>query len=62
MAIPVVEFSRGDTKLERFWAKNQLQSNEIIEFFKLMQWRGIKKCQNLTFKVNFLRQKSSKSF
>ena len=25
-------FQGRDTKLERFWAKNKLQSNEIIEF------------------------------
>ena len=25
-------------------------------------WRAVKKCQNLTFKVNFLCQKSSESF
>ena len=32
MALPVVEFQGMDTKLERFLDKNQLQSNEIIEF------------------------------
>jgi hypothetical protein len=32
MAFPVVEFPRGDTKLERFLAKNQLYSNEITKF------------------------------
>ena len=32
MALPVVEFQGRDTKLERFLHKNQLQSNEIIEF------------------------------
>jgi hypothetical protein len=31
MAVQVMEFSR-DTKLERFLAKNQLYSNEIVEF------------------------------
>jgi hypothetical protein len=30
---------------------------EIFEFCELVQWRGVKKCQNLTFQVNFLRQK-----
>ena len=32
MAFLVVEFSRRDTKLESFLAKNQLYSNEITEF------------------------------
>ena len=36
MAIPVVEFQERDTKLARFLAKNQLQSNEIIEFCELV--------------------------
>ena len=45
-----------------FLAKSQLKSNEIIEFCELVKWGGIKKCQNLTFKVNFLCQKSSESF
>ena len=54
-------FQGRDTKLERFLSKNQLESNEIIEFCELVKWGGIKKCQNLTFKVNFLRQKSLKN-
>jgi hypothetical protein len=32
MAIPVVEFSREGYKIRIFLAKNQLKSNEIIEF------------------------------
>ena len=39
-------FQTGDTILERFLPK---------------KWRAVKKCQNLSFKVNFLCQKSSKS-
>ena len=35
---------------------------EIIEFWALDLWQAVKKCQNLTFKVNFLCQKSSESF
>ena len=35
-------FQGRDTKLERFLAKNQLQSNEIIEFWELEQWRAVK--------------------
>ena len=27
-----------------------------------MQWGGVKKCENLTFNVNFIHQTSSKSF
>ena len=47
-------FLERDIKSERFLAKNQLWSNENNEFCKLVQWEGVKKCQNLTFKVNFL--------
>ena len=34
----------------------------MIEFEELVQWGGVKKGQNLTFKVDFLCQKSSESF
>ena len=33
-----------------------------MKFGELEQWRAVKKFQNLTFKVNFLSQKSFKSF
>ena len=33
-----------------------------MNFEFLDQWRAVKKCQNLTFKVNFLCQKLTKSF
>ena len=32
MAIPIVEFSREGYKIRKVLAKNQLWSNEIIEF------------------------------
>ena len=42
----------------RFLAKNQMQSNEITKFFESIHWLVIKKCQNLTFKLNFLRHRN----
>ena len=47
---------RNSTKLGRFLAKNQLQSNKIIKFCELMYVMG--RCQKATkfdLKVNFLR-------
>ena len=35
-----------------------LCSKEIIEFWELVLWGGVKKYQNLNFKMNFPRQKS----
>ena len=32
----------GVSKLERFWAKNQLQSNEIVGLSELELWRAVK--------------------
>ena len=55
-------FQGRNTKLERFLAKNQLYSNEISKFWKLESWGAVKKYQYLTFKVNFLCQKSLESF
>ena len=52
-----MEFSREGYKIRKF--KNQLMSNEITKFGELELWRAVKKCQNLTLKVNFLCQKSS---
>jgi hypothetical protein len=49
----------GDTKLERFLPKNQHTQMKLLNF---EFWINVKKCQNLTFKVNFLCQKSSESF
>ena len=55
-------FQERDTKLERFLANNQLYSNKTTKFWKLELWGYVKKYQNLTFKLNFLCQKSSESF
>ena len=54
MALLIVEFSSKKYKIRIFLAIKQLQSNEIIEFYKLLQWGGVKNCRILTFKVNFL--------
>ena len=42
MAIRVVEFSNGGTKLETFLPKNQHTKKKIIEFLELGQWEGVK--------------------
>ena len=42
------------SKLERCLPKNQHTQRKILNF---ENWGGVKKCQNLTFKVNFLCQK-----
>ena len=58
MAIPAVEVGR-DTKLEIFLAKNKhtyLKEMEIIERCELIHLRDARRCQNLSFKVNFSRQ------
>ena len=52
LAIPVIESE--DTK--------STYPKEIIKFWELVYRGGVKKCQNMTFKVNFLCQKSSESF
>ena len=50
MAIPVIKVAKYKIR------------KEIIEFGELALWGGVKKCQNLTCKVNLLYQKKSKSF
>ena len=57
-------FQGRDTKLERFVAKNQLWQMKLPRKLpNLENWSSsgmaIKKCQNSTLKVNFLRQTSS---
>ena len=54
-------FQTESTKLERFLPKNQHTQRKLLNFKILDLWRAVKKYQNLTFKVNFLRQKSSES-
>ena len=44
-----------------FWPKIK-SSKEIIVIYKLTNWRVVKNCPNLTFKVHFLCQKSVESF
>ena len=58
MAIPVVEFSRGGTKLERFLSKNQHTQRKLLNF---ENWCSVKKCKNFTSKINFLCQKTTSS-
>ena len=65
MAIKVVEFSSGGGgyKIRKIFAYlriNTLKGNYRILRIRLMG--GVKKSQNLTFKVNFLCQKLSESF
>ena len=65
MAIRVVEFSNGGIKLERFLPKNQHTQRKLLNFENWVNGevsKSVKKCQNLTFKVNFLCQKLSESF
>ena len=49
----VVEFSSQGYKVEKIFAKKSIYPKEIIEFSELVYSGGVKKCQNLTFKVNF---------
>ena len=58
-------FQAGNTKLERFLAKNQHTHRKFLNFENWVNGevsKSVNKCQNLTFKVNFLCQKSSESF
>jgi hypothetical protein len=60
MAVWVVQFS--NKILERFLPKNQLSQCKLLNMGKFGYWEGVKKCQNLTLKVNLLHQKLSKFF
>ena len=65
MAIRVMEFSNGGTKLERFLPKNQFTQRKLLNFENWVNGEVSKsaKSPNLpTFKVNFLYQKLSESF
>ena len=53
------KISAPGVEMPHMW---QLDSNEITNFGELEWWRAVKKCQNLTIKVKFLCQNSSKSF
>ena len=56
-------FQTGYTKLERFLHKNQHTQRKLLNFESTCNvMGGGKKWQNLTFNVNFLRQKLSESF
>ena len=59
MAIQVVEFSNGGTKLERFLPKNQHTLIKILNFENWVNGEVSKSAKSpnlLTFKVNFLYQ------
>ena len=59
MAVRVVEFSNGDTNIERFLPKNQHAQRKLLNFENWVDGEvsNIPKFdQNLTFKVNFLCQ------
>ena len=65
MAIWVVEFSSGGSKLERVLPKNQHTQGKLLNFENWVNGEVSKVPkfdQNLTFKVNFLCQKLSESF
>ena len=58
-------FQAGGTKLERFLPKNQHTQRKLLNFENWVNGevsKSVQKCQNLTFKVNFLCQKLSESF
>ena len=55
-------FQVRDTKLERFLAKKQHTQRKLVNFENWYNGGGVKNCQHLTFKVNFLCRKSSESF
>ena len=50
-----------DTKLDRFLPKNQHTQRKLLNFEFLINGE-LSKSQNLTFKVNFLCEKSSETF
>ena len=56
MAIAVAEFLKEEYKIKKvFGLKINCRQMKSLNF---AYWRGVKKCQNLTFRVNFLHQKS----
>ena len=46
-------FQTGDTELVRFLSKNQHTQRKLLNFEFWINDKLSKKCQNLTFKVNF---------
>ena len=54
MVIRIVEFSSGGYKIGQIFGEKSTYPKEIFEFNELVQWGSVKKCQNLTFKVNLL--------
>ena len=62
MAIRVVEISNGGYKIRKILPKNQHTQKKLLNFENWVNWGGVKKCQNLTFKFNFLCQKLSGCF
>ena len=58
-------FQTRGTTLKRFLPKNQHSQRKLLNFENWVNGqvsKSAKKCQNLTFKINFLCQKSSKFF
>ena len=55
-------FKGRGKKLPRFFGKKSTYSNFKGNYWILQIGGGVKKCQNLTFKVNFLCQNLSESF
>ena len=64
MAIQVVEFSNGGYKIRKIFAKNQHTQRKLLNFENWVNGEVSKSAKSLnllTFKVNFLYQKLSKS-
>ena len=63
MVIPAMEFQvQGYKIIESVLPNNQHTQRQSLNFENWCSCEVSKKCQNLTFKVNFLCQKSSESF
>ena len=52
----------GDTKQERFFPMNQRAQRKLLNFEFWINGKLSKSAKNLTYNVNFLGQKLSKSF
>ena len=57
----LLRFQERDKKLDRCLAKNKYTQRKLL-YFDFVNRQSVKKCQNLTFKINFQSQKSSEFF
>ena len=58
----VVEIQRWWVLKSKVFGQESTSSKEIVVFYEYNELRFVKKCQNCTFKVDFLCQKSTESF